>query len=180
MSAIGYSKGCAPLLDVQRSYVPSCCFSTPYCEGVRKVCGFWKEFSVWTLSRLHWPWKNAASSLMVNQSLVLVALPANGGKLCFVIINSLLFNLLCLLISMGARYVVWSSASCEGMQYVLPYDKSGRRARCNSITFLVMVKPSSSHSIFTPSNVSTQFLLQSCVCVRVRARMYDVWYRSLS
>ena len=38
-------------------------------------------------------------------------------------------------------------------------------------------KPSSSHSIFAPTNISTQFLLQSlcvCVCVYVRACMYHV------
>ena len=184
MSAIGYSKDCTPLPDVRRSCIPSCCFSTSYCKGLWKVCEFWKKFSVRTLLRLHWPRKNAVSSLMVNQSLVLVALPANGGQSCFVKINSVLFNLLCVLISVGARYTVWSSASCEGAQCVLPYDKPEPCARCNNVTFLVMVKPSSSHSIFTLTNISTQFLLQSfCVCVcacmhvwcMIQISVRDIW-----
>ena len=49
VSAISYSKGCAPLLDVWKSCVPSCCFSTPYRKGLWKVCEFWKDFSVRTL-----------------------------------------------------------------------------------------------------------------------------------
>ena len=40
-------------------------------------------------------------------------------------------------------------------------------------------KPSSSHSIFAPTNISTQFLLQLFVCVCVCARAH-VCYRSLS
>ena len=50
--AIGCSKGCAPLPDVWKSCVPSCCFSVPCCKGLWKVCELWKDFSVWTLSIL--------------------------------------------------------------------------------------------------------------------------------
>ena len=49
--AIGYSKGGAPLPDVWKSWVPPCCFSMPYCKGLWNVCEFWKDFSVWTLSK---------------------------------------------------------------------------------------------------------------------------------
>ena len=45
--AISYSKGYAPLLDVRKSCVPSCCFSAPYtcCNDLWIVKGFF----VWTL-----------------------------------------------------------------------------------------------------------------------------------
>ena len=46
---ISYSKGCTPLLDVWKSCVPACCFSMPCCQGLWRVCEFWKDFSVRTL-----------------------------------------------------------------------------------------------------------------------------------
>ena len=49
-SVIDYSKGCAPLPDVRKSCVPSCCFSMPYLKGLWKVFEFWKDFSGRTLS----------------------------------------------------------------------------------------------------------------------------------
>ena len=44
VSAISYSKGCTPFLDVWKSWVPSCWFSTPYRKGLLKVCELWKDF----------------------------------------------------------------------------------------------------------------------------------------
>ena len=44
MSAIGYSKGYAPSLDVRKSCIPLCCFSAPNGKGLWKVCEFEKDF----------------------------------------------------------------------------------------------------------------------------------------
>ena len=53
VSAIGYSKGRTPLLDVRKSCVPSCCFFSPYiiCQVFAFVTSLWilKGFSVRTL-----------------------------------------------------------------------------------------------------------------------------------
>ena len=35
---MGYSKGCTPLLDVWKSWVPSCCFSMPYLGIILGFC----------------------------------------------------------------------------------------------------------------------------------------------
>ena len=35
---MGYRKGCAPLLDVQKICVPSCCFSVPYLGIILGFC----------------------------------------------------------------------------------------------------------------------------------------------
>ena len=38
IECVGYSKGCAPLPDVQNSCVPLCCFSAPYCGHHVRFC----------------------------------------------------------------------------------------------------------------------------------------------
>ena len=60
MSAIGYNKGYAPLLDVQKSCVPLCCFSAPYCKGLWKVHESWNDFLYEPFAELspmrYWRW----------------------------------------------------------------------------------------------------------------------------
>ena len=49
--AIGCSKGCAPLPDVQKSCVPLCCFSTPYCRHHAWYCEKFVNFEMIFLYR---------------------------------------------------------------------------------------------------------------------------------
>ena len=49
-SAFGSSKGCVPFQMCSRVHTFVLLFFAPYCKGLWKVCEFWMDFSVRTLS----------------------------------------------------------------------------------------------------------------------------------